>query len=227
MFTLINISPVRMTLLVKALVMLSLSAISYSALAGTVTVPNSFSAGTPAVASQVNNNFAAVKTAVDDNDGRVAALEAGLVAMQASLDAANATIATLQTDLNTVQNNSVLALDGNLISTLDVNGFLTAQFTGINVQVVNGVDQTTINGLGNMIVGYNAPRNSGSLVCSDGQYTDQTACQGGGETWAFNHKTGSHNLVAGDRNNYSQTGGVVFGELNTSIGIMPMSVVAS
>ena len=41
------------------------------AFAGSVTIPNNFAAGTPAVAAEVNTNFAAVKTAVDDNDNRI------------------------------------------------------------------------------------------------------------------------------------------------------------
>lgn len=36
-----------------------------------MTIPNTFTAGTPAVAAQVNANFSAVKTAVDDNDARI------------------------------------------------------------------------------------------------------------------------------------------------------------
>lgn len=45
--------------------------ISSNAWAGTLTVPNTFTAGTPAVAAQVNANFTAAKTAVDDNDARI------------------------------------------------------------------------------------------------------------------------------------------------------------
>ena len=39
--------------------------------AGSVTVPNTFVSGTPAKASEVNDNFSAVKSAVNDNDGRI------------------------------------------------------------------------------------------------------------------------------------------------------------
>lgn len=40
-------------------------------MAGSVTVPNTFTGGTTASASEVNANFGALKTAVDDNDARV------------------------------------------------------------------------------------------------------------------------------------------------------------
>ncbi len=48
---------------------------SAPAAAGTLTIPNTFSANTTAVAAEVNANFDAAKTAVDDNDSRIVALE--------------------------------------------------------------------------------------------------------------------------------------------------------
>jgi len=48
--------------------LLSLSATTFAA---DVTIPNSFTAGSPAVAADVNANFSAVETAVDDNNSRV------------------------------------------------------------------------------------------------------------------------------------------------------------
>ncbi len=59
--------------LIGVLVMGSSLAVAY---AGTVTLPNAFTAGSPASAAQVNANFNAVKTAVDDNHARITALEA-------------------------------------------------------------------------------------------------------------------------------------------------------
>jgi len=41
------------------------------ALAGDVSIPNSFTAGTPAVASEVNENFAVIEAEVNDNDARI------------------------------------------------------------------------------------------------------------------------------------------------------------
>ncbi len=45
--------------------------ISSTAWAGALTIPNTFTAGTPAVAADVNVNFTAAKTAVDDNNTRI------------------------------------------------------------------------------------------------------------------------------------------------------------
>ncbi|MHC4959071.1 MAG: hypothetical protein ACYTGN_11925 [Planctomycetota bacterium] len=45
-----------------------------AALAGPVTVPNTFQANTPAVAAEVNANFDAVATAINDNDTRIGGL---------------------------------------------------------------------------------------------------------------------------------------------------------
>ena len=64
-------------------VLLGMSLIGFigQATAGSVTIPNSFSSGTPAVAAEVNDNFSAVKTAVDDNDSRLTAIESGAVSV--------------------------------------------------------------------------------------------------------------------------------------------------
>jgi len=53
----------------------SVTVVSAVTWAGSVTLPFTFSAGTTARASEVNANFAAVKTAVDDNHARITALE--------------------------------------------------------------------------------------------------------------------------------------------------------
>lgn len=161
---------------------------------------NSFSSGSPAIAADVNSNFTAVTASVNDNNSRIAQLEQ--------------LVATLQAELTAVKNNSVLELDNVLTYATDNNGYPTALFSGVNVQVINGIDQTTPNGVGNIVVGYNNSRGGVKFLCSYGIYTDETSCIDAAETWAVNHKSGSHNLVAGDENSYSQTGGVVFGNSN-------------
>ena len=70
-------------------------------------------------------------------------------------------------------------------------------FNGVNVHVNNGTGSTTgaVNGLGNLIVGYNETRASGNV------------------------RSGSHNLIVGQQNNYSSFGGIVAGMTNTMSGV--------
>src|SRR5262249_22206582 len=77
------------------------------------------------------------------------------------------------------------------------------KFTGCNVYVQSGSGSTddntssggSLTGLGNLIIGYNAPQ---------------------GNPWDI--RTGSHNLILGDYNNYSSYGGLVAGSYNTVSG---------
>lgn len=167
-----------------------------------------FSAGTTAVASEVNGNFAEQTSQIDDNHERIAQLEQTIVGLQN-------TINSLQTSLNNIANNSVLELDGNLQLVTDTNGYPTVQFTGVNVQVINGVDDETINGVGNLIVGYNLSDPNSPHICSDGKHTNAVNCTAVGETWGNNQKNGSHNLVVGHGNSYTNRYGVVFGSTNS------------
>ena len=133
-------------------------------------MPNTFQAGTPAEAGQVNANFQALVDAVN-------AQQAAIDQLQTDLGAAEAEIDQLQTDLNAAEmtigqfvndasiavaailelqddvdclpgssianpGNSVLALDDFLFLDTDANGFDTARFDAINVQVTNGLGAT-------------------------------------------------------------------------------------
>ena len=71
---------------------------STSLMAGSVTIPNSFTANTTAKASEVNANFSAVKTAVDGNAGDIATNKNDIA------DNAN-DIATNKADITTNANN--------------------------------------------------------------------------------------------------------------------------
>jgi hypothetical protein len=88
---------------------LSIAVVGTVALASSLTLPFTFSAGTTARASEVNANFSAVKTAVDDNAARVTALEARVTAIEAALTALGTmpsyTAPTLQTGWSNVYNN--------------------------------------------------------------------------------------------------------------------------
>ncbi|WP_144395421.1 hypothetical protein [Pleionea sediminis] len=54
---------------------------SLSSTASELTIPNTFQSGEKALASEVNDNFTATATAVNDNDARIVALEAAVSAL--------------------------------------------------------------------------------------------------------------------------------------------------
>jgi hypothetical protein len=62
----------------KKLLLPALLLVSGIATAAPVTIPNTFTSGTPAVAAEVNANFTAVKTAVDDNNNDIISLVTAL-----------------------------------------------------------------------------------------------------------------------------------------------------
>lgn len=125
----------------------------------------------------------------------------------------------LQAQLQSVQTSGVMALSPYLTVTTSPNPGPRVVFSGIDVQIVNGTGRTdSANGLGNLIIGYDADNLSGPAVCSIGTFSSQSECEGNGGIWAPNQKTGSHYLVVGDENNYTQYGGIVVGLGNTSNG---------
>lgn len=219
-----------------------LIAISCMLQADTVTIPNSFTANTPAIAEQVNANFNAVKISVDDNDARIDSLLAAVSQLQTDLATANSQISTLTTSLETansdidalsaglfsavteinssivdIEANTVLALDGKLtLST--INGFETAEFTDINVQINNGSDSTggVVNGLGNLTIGYNETNAAAQEFCSNPNELTEPDCINNGDDWLVNVRSGSHNLVLGNQNSYTSHSGIIAGQDNVS-----------
>ena len=180
-----------------------------SAAAQTVQIPNNFSAGTPARASEVNENFSAVASGVNGNVVDIAALITRIESLEGQ-------VALLETRLAEVDDNTVLDLNGRLQLNTDDPERPIATFSGVNVQIVNGTGRTdSVNALGNLIVGYDEQRIGGVLLCSDGRYDNQIACASNSEAWSTIHKTGSHNIVVGMENNYSQYGGLVTGLANS------------
>jgi hypothetical protein len=71
--------------------------------------------------------------------------------------------------------------------------------TGANLNIRNGTGYTyqQINGLGNLIIGYNELRTGANTV---------------------NTRSGSHNLILGFNQNYSQAGALMLGAANSSTG---------
>ena len=180
----------------------------------------SFSANTTARASEVNDNFSMLANAVNDNDGRIASMEAANSA--ARIEALEAEIAELKLALNNL-------MDVNPHVTMEtVNGQPAIRLTGVNLQIVNGMDETaTANGTGNLIVGYDEKRLSDNVntdeECSLGTnpsngsaVSDAAECTDAGGFMALNHKSGSHYVIVGRQANYTRWGGLVIGNHNTS-----------
>jgi len=114
-------------------------------IAGPVTIPNSFTAGTPARAAEVNSNFTAVATAVNDNDSRLKTLET---------NAARPDVAPT--------GNVVLGVStptsGNLIK--GARPFLH-DFGSFNTFLGSGAGNFTVTGSLNTAVGYDALASTG------------------------------------------------------------------
>lgn len=201
--------------------------------AGTVTIPNMFTAGTPAKAADVNANFDAVKTATNDNDSRISKLEADNATLKADNTTLKDTVSQMQADIKALQsklaavnNSQVMALGPYLtVDTISDSRGPLVKLTGVNVQIVNGAGLTaSANGLGNLIIGYDESDTSITPRCTIGwdetqgkPVTDQASCGAVNGIWtAAGFKTGSHYLVVGYGNNYSRWGGIVSGQFNTS-----------
>ena len=80
----------------KNLCVIIIGVLSPCAFAGDLTIPNSFSSGTTAVAADVNANFAAVETAVDDNDVRIATNTSDITGVEGSISGIDLEISDLQ-----------------------------------------------------------------------------------------------------------------------------------
>jgi endosialidase-like protein len=161
---------------------------AYPAFAGPVTIPNTFTAGTPARAGEVNANFNAVATAVNDNASRLETVET------------NAAKPDLAPDGNLLLGVST-PTSGNIIK--DARPFLHA-FGSWNTFLGSGAGNFTVTGTSNTAVGSEALeeisggyRNSAfgasALAHSTGG-SDNTAA--GYRALQFN-TTGSGNTVIG------------------------------
>lgn len=137
-----------------------------------------------------------------DTASDIAALKAAVASLQQ-------TVASQQTQINALK--SVTSGFTRVTDTTRTDGKKGTELflTGFNLHVVNGLgatngnpgtgtDTTThVNGLGNVVIGYNSLRASSADT---------------------NVRTGSHNLVVGDGQNYSSYAGILGGIFNTASG---------
>ena len=175
--------------------------------AGFSNLQNTVNAQNAQIAAQ-NAQIAALQNTVNTQNAQVAALQTSVTSLQNTVAAQNTQITALQTtttnqgnQITTLQN--TVAAQGTTIAAQQVKlAPVTVSGTdytisGFNVRIVDGGgDTSSTSGLGNLTIGYNRLRNNG---------TDD--------------RTGSHNLILGDQNNYSSFGGLVGGLANTSSGV--------
>lgn len=110
----------------------------------------------------------------------------------------------------------ISSLQTHLDVTTDAQGNPAIKISGANLHINNGVGTTdSTNGTGNLIIGYDEPRDGTNNICSNGTYDDQVDCENNGGLWSVVHKSGSHNLVIGPRHNYSAYGGLIAGGENS------------
>ena len=88
-------------------------AVGSIALASEVEIPNTFTAGSAAVAAEVNANFTAVKTAVDDNHATIETLQTQVQTLQTENQTLQESISALETaveDLKSAQASTVASV---------------------------------------------------------------------------------------------------------------------
>lgn len=137
-----------------------------------------------------------------DHTEEIAELRASLTALRAEVEAGAAGLEASISEIRGLgeEEEAILSHMSLVEPSLDDQGntATTIRFTGANLQVVNGTGSTDgeSNGLGNLIIGYQEPRENG------------------------NDRTGSHNMVVGRQNNYSAWGAQVVGSANTVSGLL-------
>jgi len=149
----------------------------------------------------------ALQAKVTSLESNMAAVLSADSTMLTTLQAAQAQIMALQARIATLENRPAGGSGGVpdlekyvSINPNPMNGVTGPHiiFKGVNVHVQSGagatVDATT--GLGNLIIGYNEPAQGGVGL----------------------NRTGSHNLVGGQMNSFSSSGGLVFGSNNKLSG---------
>ncbi len=134
----------------KIMVILSFVLVGTSAWAGNLTIPNTFTSGTTAGAGQVNNNFTAVETEVDDNNARITTNASGISTNAGNITTNASGISTNTSDIsaNTSDistNASDISANASDISANDnrITDLETIQVVGENRAYVNSSTTVT------------------------------------------------------------------------------------
>lgn len=206
-----------------------------SSFAGQVSTPHEFEANTKAVAAEVNENFGAVQSAVNDNDSRIAALEtavAALLTRVTDLETENAALRADTTAIQTTNANQDTSITANASDIADAQVDLSDLYSlNLNTRVT-AVENNTVLALDGTLTagtdgnGYPAAFLTGfNLHIRNGENDTRTVNGTGNLIIGYNElrgsgddRTGSHNLVVGRGHSYSSYGGQVIGSWNTISG---------
>jgi hypothetical protein len=134
----------------------------------------------------------------DADEQRLADLEAAVTALAGRVKTVEDANTALTGRVKTLESaNAELQTRLAGVSRQTVEGRDTLRLSGMNLQVVNGTGTTdgTPNGLGNVIIGYNAPRTPTAAT-----------------------RSGSHYMVVGDQHGWTSYGGLLAGFGNTASG---------
>jgi hypothetical protein len=192
-------------------------------LASDVTGLTTFSAGTPAVASQVNGNFTAVKSAVDNNHARITTLETG-PSISGNITLVNSTA----TAGNILKNGAPFLHDFGVANTF--LGENAGNFTMTGTTSVNGAFNTAIGtrafyfnttggsntASGAQVLYHNTTGNSNTASGFNALYSNTTGVNNtaSGVIALQNNTTGSHNIAIGHsalQNNTTGNQNIVIG----------------
>jgi len=150
------------------------------------------------VSGGYGNTASATYAAVGGGNGYVAGAQYAFLPATAS----TTTLQGFQTQINNVSKVTSLFTISTDATRSDHKANTELTLKGMNLHIINGLGATNgepnyptdvvdpvVNGLGNLIIGYNLGR----------------------DQFGTDIRTGSHNLVIGDQNNYSSIGGIVCG----------------
>jgi len=188
---------------------LMLLSLNTTAFAADVTIPNTFSAGSPAVAADVNANFSAVKTAVDDNNARVTTNSTNITNATNGISANTASAAT---------NASGIASNASNISTNSSTAVINAAGVASNASNI-GTQGTSI-----ATNAANISSNTSSASTNAGNITSNT---GNISTNTSNISSNSGSIAANTNSTSSNASGIATNTSNIATNTAAIAAIPS
>lgn len=150
-------------------------AVAINASAGELTVPHQFSAGSPALASEVNENFSAVKVAVDDNYSDISGLQNRIVELEQITTAQDLRISELEAQVSeligSLSSSVAIPIFPRTINNSNDRGSFDSGKITLPVQFNLAMDKSSFNVNNVKISGSGLALETGTIVWSDGNST--------------------------------------------------------